>query len=563
MPIEFRILGPLEISADGRPLPLGSPKQGVLLGLLLVHAGETVPRDRLIEELWGEAPPATVDSALHVYLSRLRRLLELAGAPGALVRERYGYRLLVKTEQLDANRFERLAGEGSEALAAGKPGLAAERLRQALALWRGPALTDLQSKQFAIAAAARLEEDRVAALEQRLEADLALGRHSQLIGELETLVAEHPFRERLRALLMLALYRSGRQAEALRAYQRARRSLAEELGLEPSQELKQLEQAILTQDVTLTRERPLAPAAAPVPTRTLAVRRPEVRYARSGDVNIAYEVVGEGPRDLVLVSGFVSHLQLDWEEPRLAYFLERLASFSRLIRFDKRGTGLSDRPGGLPDLQTRIDDVRAVMDAAGSERAALFGSSEGGPMSVLFAATHPSRTTALVLYGTYAKRRDPDEDYPWAPTREERQRYAAEIEQSWGWEADMKRMTPSADEAMAEWWARRAQAAASPGAARDLILMNSQVDVRRVLPTVTVPTLVLHRTGDIDSRVEEGRYIAERIPGARFAALAGSDHVPWVDADQVIDEVKEFLTRTCPTDGAAISSAASRGSADD
>jgi DNA-binding SARP family transcriptional activator/pimeloyl-ACP methyl ester carboxylesterase len=544
MPLEFRILGPLEIDADGRVLPLGSPKQAALLGLLLVHAGKTVSRDRLIEELWREAPPATVDSALHVYLSRLRRLLESAGAAGALVRERYGYRLLVRTEQLDANRFERLAGEGSEALAAGKPGLAAERLRQALALWRGPALADLQSQRFAIAAAARLEEDRVAALEQRLEADLALGRHGQLIRELETLVAEHPFREGLRAQLMLALYRSGRQAEALRAYQQARRTLVDELGLEPSQELKQLEQAMLTQDATLTSEPSVAPAAAPIALRTPAGRRPEVHYTRSGDVNIAYQVVGEGPRDLVLVSGFVSHLQLDWEEPRLAYFLERLASFSRLIRFDKRGTGLSDRPGGLPDLETRMDDVRAVMDAAGSERAALFGSSEGGPMSVLFAATHPSRTTALVLYGTYAKRRDPDGDYPWAPTWEERQRYAAEIEQSWGWEADMKRMTPSADEAMAEWWARRAQAAASPGAARDLILMNSQVDVRRVLPMVTVPTLVLHRTGDIDSRLEEGRYIAERIPGARFAALAGNDHVPWVDADQVVDEVEEFLTGT-------------------
>ncbi len=139
---------------------------------------------------------------------------------------------------------------------------------------------------------------------------------------------------------------------------------------------------------------------------------PETRYARSGSVNIAYQVVGAGPLDLVLVPGFVSHLELDWEEPRSAYFLERLASFSRLIRFDKRGTGLSD----LSDLETRMEDVHAVMDAAGSERAPLFGYSEGGPMCVLFAATYPERTSALVLYGSYAKRRDPDEDYPWAPT---------------------------------------------------------------------------------------------------------------------------------------------------
>src|SRR5437588_10539388 len=164
---------------------------------------------------------------------------------------------------------------------------------------------------------------------------------------------------------------------------------------------------------------------------------PETGYARSGDVSIAYQVVGEGPVDLVLVPGFVSHLDLDWEEPRSAHFLRRLAAFSRLIRFDKRGTGLSDRPGGLPDLETRMDDVRAVLDAVGSERAALFGYSEGGPMSILFAGTYPERTTALVLYGTYAKRRDPDGDYPWAPTRENREQVAEEIERTWGVDADL------------------------------------------------------------------------------------------------------------------------------
>ena len=276
------------------------------------------------------------------------------------------------------------------------------------------------------------------------------------------------------------------------------------------------------------------------------MKRRDVQYARNGDVNIAYQVVGDGPRDLVLVSGFVSHLELDWEDRQSARFLERLASFSRLIRFDKRGTGLSDRPGGLPDLETRMDDVRAVMDAVGSERAAIFGYSEGGPMSVLFSATYPSRTTALVLYGTYAKRRDPTEEYPWAPTREERLHYAEEIEAAWAGEADMRRLAPSSDEAEAAWWARRARAAASPGAARDLILMNSQIDVRNILPTVTVPTLVLHRTGDSDSQVEEGRYIAEHIPGARFVELPGDDHVPWVDAEQTLAEIEEFLTGVRP-----------------
>jgi class 3 adenylate cyclase len=271
-----------------------------------------------------------------------------------------------------------------------------------------------------------------------------------------------------------------------------------------------------------------------------------VQYARSGDVNIAYEVVGDGPLDIVLVPGFVSHLELDWEEPRSARFLERLASFSRLIRFDKRGTGLSDRPGGLPDLETRMDDVRAVMDTVGCERAALFGYSEGGPLCVLFAATYPERTIALVLYGTYAKRRDPTDDYPWAPTREERERYAADIEHAWAWEADLRRVAPTADDGMAVWWARRAHAAASPGAARDLILMNSEIDVRHVLPTVQAPSLVLHRTGDNDSHCEEGRWIAGQIPGARFVELPGNDHAPWIDPEQILEEVQEFLTGTRP-----------------
>jgi class 3 adenylate cyclase len=272
------------------------------------------------------------------------------------------------------------------------------------------------------------------------------------------------------------------------------------------------------------------------------MERPNVRYARSGDVNIAYQVVGDGAFDLVLVPGFISHLDLDWDEPRSAHFLYRLASFSRLIRFDKRGTGLSDRPRGLPDLETRMDDVRAVLDAVGSQRAVLFGYSEGGPLSVLFAGTFPERTSGLVLYGTYAKRRDPDDDYPWASTWERRQGYASETERTWDSDADMSTMAPNADAAMTRWWVQRARAAASPGAARDLILMNSQVDIRPLLPSIRVPTLVVHRRGDLDSKVEEGRYIAAHIPHARFVELPGEDHLPWVDPDQILDVVEEFLT---------------------
>jgi pimeloyl-ACP methyl ester carboxylesterase len=271
-----------------------------------------------------------------------------------------------------------------------------------------------------------------------------------------------------------------------------------------------------------------------------------IQYARSGDVNIAYQVTGAGSFDLVLIHGFFSHLEIDWELPASRYVNDRLGSFARLIRFDKRGTGLSDRNVGLPDLESRMDDVRAVMDAVGSESAAVFGYSEGGPLAVLFAATYPERVRALVLYGSYAKRRDPDDDYPWAPTWDERLEVARELEETWGSNVDLGNMWPDPDEAESAWFHRRGRASLSPAGARDLILMNSQVDVRDVLPTIQCPTLVVHRTGDRDAQLDEGRYIAGRIPGARFVELPGDDHTLVADPRVVIDEVEEFLTGVRP-----------------
>jgi len=271
-----------------------------------------------------------------------------------------------------------------------------------------------------------------------------------------------------------------------------------------------------------------------------------IRYTQRDDLNIAYQVTGSGPIDLVLVAGFVSHLMLDWTERRHAHFLHRLGTFSRLVRFDKRGTGMSDRPGGLPDLETRMGDLVAVMDAARSERAILFGYSEGGPMAILHAATYPERVHALVIYSSYARRLWA-EDYPWGFRPEERARYAEQLEADWAWEADMRHMCPNADEELARWWGERCRAATSPGAARALIEMNSLVDVRDVLATVQAPTLVLHRKGDIDARIEEGRYLAERIPGATFVELDGTDHFIGVDPDQILDPIEEFVRNLGPT----------------
>jgi pimeloyl-ACP methyl ester carboxylesterase len=271
---------------------------------------------------------------------------------------------------------------------------------------------------------------------------------------------------------------------------------------------------------------------------------PDTRYARSGDVNIAYQVTGEGPIDLVFVMGWVSNLEAFWQEPTVASVFYRLASFSRLILFDKRGTGLSDRVpiDRLPTLEQRMDDVRAVMDAAGSERAALFGVSEGGPMCSVFAASFPQRTSALVMYGSYAKRVW-DPEYPWAPKPEERQRWYDLLEQEWGSGADVGTIAPNADERFRHWWASYLRMSASPGAAVALGRMNTAIDIRQLLSAIRVPTLILHRTGDRDIDVGGSRWMAGQIAGAKYVELPGDDHLPWVGGqDAILDEVEEFLT---------------------
>ncbi|MBI4270895.1 MAG: adenylate/guanylate cyclase domain-containing protein [Candidatus Rokubacteria bacterium] len=254
--------------------------------------------------------------------------------------------------------------------------------------------------------------------------------------------------------------------------------------------------------------------------------------------------MGEGPRDLVLVPGWVSNLDVFWEEPAMARFLQRLASFSRLILFDKRGTGLSDRVADMPNLETRMDDVRAVMDAVRSTRAALVGYSEGGPMCMLFGATHPERTSAIVMIGSFA-RRTWAPDYPWGPTREDYDRAMDEYTRGWGGPVGLDIRAPSVahDPRFREWWARFLRQGASPGANRRLMGMNVEIDVRHVLPAVRVPTLVLHNDGDRSVPVEYGRYMAERIPGAKYVELRGDDHLPWIgNADAILDELEEFLT---------------------
>jgi pimeloyl-ACP methyl ester carboxylesterase/class 3 adenylate cyclase len=275
---------------------------------------------------------------------------------------------------------------------------------------------------------------------------------------------------------------------------------------------------------------------------------PPVRYARSGDVNLAYQVVGDAGLDVVFVMGWISHLEYFWSEPSFARFLRRLASFARVILFDKRGTGLSDRvpPDQLPTLEQRMDDVRAVMDAVGSKRAVLCGVSEGGPMCALFAATYPEKTIALVMIGSYARRLR-GEGYPWGPTLEEREGFFEEIRSHWGGPVGLAERAPTVadDPRFRAWWAAYLRHGASPSAALALTRMNTEIDIRKVLPSVQAPTLVLHRTGDLCLRVEEGRYLAQHIPGAKFVELPGIDHLPFVgDQDMILDQIAGFLAGT-------------------
>jgi class 3 adenylate cyclase len=266
---------------------------------------------------------------------------------------------------------------------------------------------------------------------------------------------------------------------------------------------------------------------------------PKTQYAKSGDVRIAYQVVGEGPFDLVFVPGFISNLDVAWEEPYRARVWTRLAAFSRLIMFDKRGTGLSDRAVGVPTLEERMDDVRAVMDAVGSEQAALFGISEGGAMSVLFAATYPERTRALVLYGTYGHFSS------WVVPPDKIDAALDRMEKNWGTGESIRLFAPSvaSDETFKLSWARFERLGASPSAVVALMRMNSEIDIRPILPSIRVPTFIIHRQGDVRVNVEAGRYMARQIPNAKYLELPGCDHALWTgDTERILDEVEEFLT---------------------
>jgi DNA-binding SARP family transcriptional activator/pimeloyl-ACP methyl ester carboxylesterase len=540
--VEFRVLGPLEVTVAGRPLAIGGPRTRAVLALLLLHANRVVPAETLTGELWPELAPDRGAANLQVRLSELRRALRSVGETERLQTRPPGYVLRVDDAELDVPRFERLMAAGRAALTSGDAADAIRQLTAALRLWRGTPLADIDGGNVVCAARIRLQEEQLSMLETKIDAMLASGRHLETIGELETLTANHPLRERFWKQRLLALYRSGRQAEALRAYRELRSGLVDQLGIEPSPELRELEAGILRQDPTLVHHHDHR-------THGGVTFAPTTHYVDNGGVHIAYQVVGDGTLDLLFVPGLMSHVELAWEDPGTRAFYTRLATLGRLILFDKRDTGLSDRSPGDAPLEQRIDDVQAVMDAVSSKHAVVFGYSEGAPMAILFAATFPEKVRGLIL-GSAFSRWFPAPDYPSGTGAERVCRSMEDIARHrWGqgetieWFLPSRAHSSDARQAMG----RFERMAVSPSTFLRMLRLIREIDVRAALPAIQAPTLVIHRRGDRINPPFHGRYIAEHIPGARYLEYPGDHALRFAEGEDLsamFAEIEAFVAAT-------------------
>jgi DNA-binding SARP family transcriptional activator/pimeloyl-ACP methyl ester carboxylesterase len=518
--LSIRLLGGFRVQhGSGRPLAIRRRKAQALLAHLALHPGLTRPRDSLAGLLWSGTTDEHARHNLRQTLFALRRAI----TPDPLIVEGELVGLRESAVDLDVAAFERGVAQGTR-----------DALREAMGLYRGELLEGLRIDEapfddWLAAERHRLRELALSGLEKLLAMDLAGGDVERAAETGLRLLAVDPLRENVHRTLMDLYARQGRRTAALRQYQRCTEALQRELGVAP-------EAATSRRFREIQRDAPPEPAAVAPPT---------TRYVRSGDVNLAYQVIGDGPPDLVLVPGWVSNVECFWEEPRVSRFLRRLASVGRLILFDKRGTGLSDRvpANALPTLEQRMTDVRAVMDAVGSKRATLVGYSEGGSMCALFAATYPDRAAGLVMIGSYARLIHAP-DHPWGPSADDYAQYIDGVERDWGGPIGIARRAPSAkdDEAFSRWWARFLRMSASPGAAAALLDINRDLDLRHVLPAIRVPTLVLHAVGDRTIDVRYGRYLAARIPHARYVELPSDDHLPWLaDADTIVAEIERLV----------------------
>lgn len=542
--VAVRMFGPLELRLDGAligPRDLGGLKPKQLLELLLLERGRPVPKDRIAEALWGEELPQRVAATIETYVSVLRRRLDRPPGRGRrlIVTEHGGYRLSKDELGVDADRFEDLLRSAAEADGAERR----SALEAAVELAGADLLADEPYASWVIPSREHYRERRVQALVDLAECCLRLGDARAGLASAEGALALEPTRERAYRAAMVAQHARGERDAALWLYERCRSALVSELGVTPDPRTGQLHAAILR---GVPASELVSQEYEPSPPRASAPSAPApVRYARNRGVRIAYEVVGDGPIDLVFSPSNVSSLAATWDDPTYAAFLARLATMGRLILFDKRGTGLSDPALDFPTIRERSEDLFAVLEATRSRRAVLFGVCGGGALCMQLAAEHPDRVAGLILHNSMARMLRCD-DYPcgWAPERYEQLLEA--FEEAWlGDGSGLVRRDPGlADNPRyRDWFARYVRLGASPWMARRLTEMNRELDVRDLLAQISAPTLVICRRDDVWLSPENSHYLAREIQGARFVELPGVDHDPWVgDAEQVLEVVEEFLS---------------------
>lgn len=541
--VAVRLFGPIELNLGGRRLgarDFGGVKPKQVLEVLLVRGGRAVSKDEIAELLWGGSLPRNVARTLETHVSVLRS--RLGSARGLLVTEPGGYRFDSDGVRVDLDEFDELLR-----LAAGAQTVERrERLEAALALARGDVLGDEPYAEWALAPREHYLARQIQALVDLAECCLELGENRAALAAVDRVLARESISERAYRAAMLAHYALGDRDEALRAHGRCRAALSRDLGVAPVAQTAELHMAMLRE------EDPAKLLGAGNGRSAAAFGRLRaalpVSYAENGGVRIAYQVVGEGPVDLVFVPSFVTNLGASWDDPTYARFLRRLASIARLILFDKRGTGLSDPALDFPSTRERSEDLASVLDAAGSQRAVLFGVCAGGALCAQFAADHPKRTAGLILHAAFA-RLLAAEDYPWGWSDELYQRLLVGFEEAWLSGEGLERRNPGlADNPRyRDWFARYARLAASPWMARRLAELNAEIDVRPLLAEIKAPCLVICRTEDAWLAPENSHYLAEHIAGASLLELPGSDHDPWVgDTEPVHRALEEFIAGLSP-----------------
>jgi DNA-binding SARP family transcriptional activator/pimeloyl-ACP methyl ester carboxylesterase len=525
------LFGPPRIELGGRSADLALRKGQALLAYLAVTA-RAHSRDALATLLWSESDQQSGRASLRRTLHRMNQVLGpdlLAVTPDTVAISGK------KGLWLDVTAFEEAATAG---LNHGQAAHAAvTELKRAADLYvddflAGFSLADCPDfDEWQFFRADTLRRRLAEVLERLVELLGDRGEAAVAIPYARRRVNLDPTDEAAQRDLMRLYALSGQKAAALRQYERCANVLEREMGLQPDPQTLETREAIRRGKLAQT----------PAPTDDL----PETRYVLSGDLHIAYQVVGTGPIDLLFVPGFVSHLEQSWEEPALAGFFRQLARRTRLILFDKRGMGLSDRVGAPPTLADTASDMLAVMNAVGSRRAVVFGASEGGPACVAFTAQHPERVAGLVMYASMAKgTRTPD--YRWALTSAQYDAWLAQLIASWGEAQALEYFAPSnaTDPQLAKWWARTLRLASSPSACKAVLEVLRDIDVRELLPQIDTPTLILHRRDDRAILIQAGRYMAEHIPNAQLVELPGRDHWWWIgDYQPLLTQIEGLLDK--------------------